>query len=392
MKFFISILSGSLLSQILGTGIMLALFKFYSVEAIGLYATIMAWSGLISYISALRLNLLLITNHDYEKQLLYRSCQLLSLSITIISSLVVSGSVFFLSLPLIYISIPVVIFCFSSFEILYDYHTSLGNHRKLNIIQLNRVILVGISQLVLIKFHYGLIIGTIIGSMISLLISRVKFDNARGKGLKASLKIIRNNTKYMAIHTTASIIPSIGTHLPIIFISSFFGYHASALYSIAEKITTVFVTLANSAISRAVLYSLSNKEKKVLLKYSLISITLGFIYILSSYFILPKVGFLIGDNWNDSVIFLQSLSFWFAAILILSPSYNRAIFFTVTKEIYFIDLLRFGLKPVYYVTLSVLGTNLYNIVYLTSFSMYILSIMFFIFLSLRWKDGSNCIY
>ena len=196
----------------------------------------------------------------------------------------------------------------------------------------------------------------------------------------------------MIIHTTSSMIPSIGTHLPIIFISSFFGYHSSALYAIAEKITTVFVTLMNSAMSRAVLYSLSNKEKRALFKYGIIGIILGFIYIISSYFILPAVVYLIGNKWSGSIIYLQSLSFWLAAILILSPSYNRAIFFTATKEIFFIDLLRYGLKPIFYITLSVIGIKLHNIVALTSVSMYILAIIVFIFLSLRWKDVSNSFY
>lgn len=392
MKFFISIFSGSLLSQVLGIGIMLALVKFYSVEAFGLYATIMAWSGLISYVGALRLNLLLITSDIYEKRLLFRACQILSLSTTIVSSLIVVISVLFFNLSIIYISIPILIFCFNSFEILYDYHTSTGNHRKLNIMQLNRVILVGLSQLALMKFQYGLIIGTIIGSTIVLIISRIKFDNSKEKWLGASISIVRKNTKYMIIHTTSSMIPSIGTHLPIIFISSFFGYHSSALYAIAEKITTVFVTLMNSAMSRAVLYSLSNKEKRALLKYGIIGIILGVIYIISSYFILPAVVYLIGNKWSGSIIYLQSLSFWLAAILILSPSYNRAIFFTATKEIFFIDLLRYGLKPIFYITLSVIGIKLHNIVALTSVSMYILAIIVFIFLSLRWKDVSNSFY
>ncbi|RAX08794.1 polysaccharide biosynthesis protein [Photorhabdus sp. HUG-39] len=390
MKFFISLLSGSMLSQVLGIAIMLALARCYSIEAFGIYANIMAWSGVVSYVGALRLNLRFITNNEDNKPLIYRACRFLSLSTSIISLLIISGCIAFFSLSVIYLFIPIIIYCFSSYEILYDYHTSMGNHRKLNIIQLNRIIFVGIAQLSLIKFESGLILGTVIGSIIVLFIHKTNLNNDNNnEPLAQVLNLIKKNTKFIAIHTTSSIIPSIGTHLPIIFISSVFGYHASALYAIAEKITTIFVVLTNSVISRSVLYSFSNRENGVLLKYNLISIALGLIYITSSYLILPYIIYLIGEKWEGSVALLQSLSFWFAAILILSPNYNRTIFTTATKEIYLIDFFRYGLKPILYVSLVIMDVSLYHIVYLTSISMYILAIVMFIYISLRWKDVSN---
>lgn len=210
----------------------------------------------------------------------------------------------------------------------------------------------GVSQSVfgLVSLNYlGLILGSIVGQLTSMLFLVVKFQKViRRISLRELPQLFRSYWQFPAIFAPSALLNSFGTQLPFLAISSLFGLQNAGQLSMADKIVGVPISLVVASIGQIFIGEISkfrrNSDPKLT---SLFIRTTFFLFIMSlllfglMFVLAPTViPVILGSKWIATVPYIQILCLTAAIRMTFSPTSISLTLLEKAKTNLFLDISR----------------------------------------------------
>ncbi|HFU76122.1 MAG TPA: hypothetical protein ENK66_07745 [Arcobacter sp.] len=336
LKNFLTLLSGSILAQLIVVSVSPFLTRLYEPVIFGTSALFMSIVNILSIAVTGRYEMAIIqTKRDYDGLSLLIISLLLSISFSLFGYFLyyiffqdlqyidklnnqLSGYLLFIPLLVIFV---VLIKTFNNYLNRNKYYESIAvNQVSLSLFQSIGKIVFGLS----VVFSNGLIVGTIIGQAITSLFIILRYSKnyfSKIKFLKAMLRIKYNLIKYKnfpKILLISDSINVIGYQLPFILSSSLYSLEKLGYLSLAYSMSSMPLTVVGTSISRVFRQRMSeeynntgscDKIFKRLLQKIILLITIPFILI---YFFAPWIfEFVFGSQWKESGEIVQILLIMF---------------------------------------------------------------------------------
>lgn len=313
--------------------------RMYGAEDLGVYAVYSAFVVILSIISMLAYqNLVLTMPKEYEAKLLYTMCFYISLL----------TAFFFFTLYLIMPSailnstlgnkrtlfelLPITLILISLNTLNY---TWLVRKRQFNVLANNKIILAFSTALIQILFGFmhlgyiGLMLANILGLVFSVflvlnyvpkirVLSKRKFDYGVAQ-------VVKNRALAFNL-LPGSLIDVLAIKLPDIAINMFFGAWWLGQYSMVQKIIAVPLAFLSSAVQDVFRQRIASavgdmvRMQELVGKYLMLTIPLSMFIYGCLFFVVPKVlVILLGDAWTASATLLGVLGAVYCAQFISSP-------------------------------------------------------------------------
>lgn len=342
-----SILTGGMVSKAIWAIFGLLLSKFYGPENFGVYNVFLSYLGILSVISTLRLEHILVITKSSKQ--IYNFYYFL-LKLTVPTSLIVLliavllGS-FGNSENNLDLSVWTLIGVGSLFSSLVLIQNAFFTRFKFfNAISIGLIINTGIAILFQLLFYfifpyeigyYGLIIGYVLGIISSII---YYFRLTKTKSLKHNIsdvkKLLYANKDILKFAFPSESINTLANNLFIILAAIYFdkvevGVFALALKILATPMVLLFNAFSKVYFQKAAQLFHSNKEKllSLTLKVSFYSGALNLVFLIAA----NTVGVYLlqfyfkSDVWPDLGLYMLSISFWIFTRSIVSPITQIAI-------------------------------------------------------------------
>ncbi len=202
-------------------------------------------------------------------------------------------------------------------------------YKKLNVSRIVQAASTPILSLIFIfffKWHFGLILGFVLGQVISTLYLVFYFKHLNIKLIKRSivLKYIRRYNQFPKYGVLSSLVNSISNNSIVIFIKYFFGDFNAGYYTLASRVLSIPGGMYSTAISQIYLQQASLLDNRALRIYSKKIVWFGFLLgiipaILFLFFGQSIFGFVFGVKWLAAGKMAQYIALWFFFQILIGP-------------------------------------------------------------------------
>ena len=392
------LIGGTTFSQILNIIVSPLITRIYSPEQFGMYTLYTAIIGIIA-VGAFKYEFAIpLVNNDKKAINIILLCILLLISYTVVTFLITIVIYYFFSDGIEFRQfiwlIPVGIFFLGIYQIFKQWALRLKEFKNLS----KSIILQNITgNLVKIfggLFGFGgsgLILGYVIGQSFG--ISQLFKSLWKRKKL---IRFINKRTIYWGLKryskfpfysTPTHLLSSAGRHLPILFISMFYGSQVVGLYGLAYSIVRLPMTLIGNAIGDVFYAEAADVGRKNIARVKKISNRLvkrlslvGLIPTILLVFFGPQMfSFVFGDAWFESGKYASITSFMIFFTLIFAPASRVYEVFDKQKLKLGIDIIRILLICFVFVLSRVFGLNSYVAIMLYSIVVSFIQFVIYIF-------------
>ncbi|WP_063856850.1 lipopolysaccharide biosynthesis protein [Grimontia celer] len=258
----ITLMTGTAVAQAIPIAISPILTRIYSPDEFGLFAIFMAIVSILGVVSTGRYELAIMLPKKDEDALYvaissFFICSLLS--VVILAIVVVSGDALSILLDkpkikkYLYL-VPFFIFVSGSYQTLNYW---LNRKKRYKTISLNRTVQSGTSNFSQLGFgvlgqSYGLIVGTLMGQIFSLLFLFRSSDGLKPKSFKIKkiklFSIMRKYSDFPKFDVPSSLINIAANQMPSILLASIFGGAVSGYYYLTQRVLQAPITLISSSV------------------------------------------------------------------------------------------------------------------------------------------------
>lgn len=343
-KNMLTLISGSVLAQVITFVLSPILTRIYGPEEFGLFSIYSSVLLILISISSLRMETTIVIAKDDSEaiNMTYISLLICFTISTLLLLLIVLFFDDFASLVNIEKGFA-YIFYFLPLSVLFNgintsfihWKNRLGDYNRIAKLGVARATLVGVSQITLggpAALKTGLVFGQIIGmffNSIRLTISSIKDISKRKHIVKISdvkRQIIK--FKHFPLYGAPQVFLNATTrNLPPVVLAMFFGPGVVGLYALSYKMLQIPISLVSEALRKVLLKEISdmNNENrplvKIVFKFSLIIIIIATILLVPLALNGEKLfTFVFGDGWEGAGQYASLLIFWLIFKLANVPS------------------------------------------------------------------------
>ena len=325
---FLKLFSGLAVVQLLNLGFSLILPRYYSPVDYAFFGVFTAIIFILIEIVTLKLDVTIFFQKNDEEALeivhaIFFICFCFTLIVLVLS---VCLSLFYDSK---YILLSLSLLLYGMVLPLSAWFNRQKDYRRLNTYRIIQALMIPVLSLLFIivfKWHFGLVLGFILGQMAGLLyllfsFHHFSFDLIRYNLVSKYLHKYKHFPKYGVV---SSLIGSISRNSIVLFVKYFFGSTNAGYYTMSSRILNAPTGMYQSALSQVFLQQASHLENAALKVYIKKVIWFGFFL-----GILPVVlllflgqeifGFLFGAEWLMAGKMSQYIVLWFFSITLVAP-------------------------------------------------------------------------
>ncbi len=334
-KNILILFSGSAIAQIITIAISPLLTRLYTPGDFGLLALYLSLCSILSVFASGRYDISLIEPADESKA---RGLMFASIRLTIFFCLLIALALFVFKSQLSkllgnqeieswLIYIPITVFTMSCYSIFTYWLNRVKNFKAMNSSKI--IYSVGVAGFSLgLAFTplgpTGLIIGTIVGQMLSVSFQwHMYIRNERGLRRAEALKVMKEFVRYPKFLIPSTLAGTVALESPIILFTRFFEPLVSGLFSFANRVTVTPMSFIGNSIGEvyrvraAEHYQQHGECRRIFLSHVLFLVISGIIPWAILYFGGPKLFvFLFGAQWEVAGQLASILSFavWFQLV------------------------------------------------------------------------------
>jgi len=335
-KNILTMLSGSIFSQIIIVISSPILTRLFSTEEIGIFTVFLTVSSLLIPIANFRYDLVLVKENDKRVlNELIRICftfsYILIVAVTLLIFIYSFNNRYFLGVNIYFFYLLIPVIYFSSIN---NVINSLSNKVKYYNL-MSKVLIFKALSLTFLQILMGIFkvgeIGLIATYVVSLTVGYVVMSNKISKEFPISFQYSFNKkviTKYidqLRYSTPSILLNSLSFSLIIFIITILYSSHEVGLYSMTTRILGLPITVISIAFSKvfyekAIEYFQKYGEfRSIYLKSTLLLVSLSFpLFILLS-FISPLIfEIFLGENWREAGEYVAYLAPYYAIRLVVS--------------------------------------------------------------------------
>lgn len=388
-KHVLTLISGTGMSQIILIIFSPILTRIYSPEEFGIFALYVGVVTFIASLSAGRYDFAILKPRKYYEAM---TLLLLSLFLVLIVSII---SLFTIIIFFDYIVelikiheyifiiyfIPISILITAIFQILSFWNNRNKNFKLTSYGNISKSIFISLLQTSSYKIGFGLIIGQIIGNLISVFVISKDFVRKDIKNIhRINIKHIKATAikyKYFPTYNLMHmLVTSVRGNGLIILISLFFGNLTLGFYSLAMRALVVPVSVIGNSVGQVFYQKIASMNAKRIDIYDFSIKTLKIQFFLSIpiftliYFISPKLfSFVFGEKWEIAGNYVQALSPYIFFVFILSSISSIAIVLNKQKEMFYFGIIESLLIISTFIAGNLLEIRFINILYILSIVM-----------------------
>ena len=325
---FLKLFSGLAVVQILNFGFSLILPRYYSPVDYAFFGVFTAIIFILIEIVTLKLDVTIFLQKEDKEALeivhaIFVICfcfTLIVLAFTVFASLFYDPKYILLSLSLLVYGMVLPLSAWFNRQ---------KDYRRLNtyrIIQALMIPLLSLLFIIIFKWHFGLVLGFILGQMVGLLYLLSSFHHFNFDLIRYSLvsKYLRKYQHFPKYGVLSSLIGSISRNSIVLFIKYFFGSINAGYYTMSTRILNAPAGMYQSAISQIFLQQashLKNVELKIYIKKIVwFGFFLGIIPVVLLLFFGHEIfGLLFGTEWLMAGKISQYIVLWFFFMTLITP-------------------------------------------------------------------------
>jgi O-antigen/teichoic acid export membrane protein len=338
------LLAGNTVAQLIGIISIPIITRLYSVEVYGVFATILAFSLILTPISTMSLHLaILIPKSEFEADNIFKLSMWIMSSFCIILTVILLAfsddilSMLGTTLPewIIYI-IPILVFLQSCYLIFTYWRVRQKNFGILSSSKVaesltDRIVAIAAGVAGYVTIH-SLLLARLLSNLISILLliplyRRKKINTKDIKQEHRSYKyIIIKYKRYLIFNAPSILLINCIRQLPVIIFAAYFSPVAAGLYSIANRVVSIPVSAMGNAISKTFTQKIAveNTKKNIdgIRNNTHSFFTVLFNFILIPFSVLSVIGdsifgIVLGDKWEAAGVLASSLSYFAMSTLIV---------------------------------------------------------------------------
>lgn len=342
---------GTSIANVIPIIIMPILTRLWSPDDFGVFATFMAYVGILGIVSAGRLDMALMLpkkNEDAVSILIFGLVlsfifvMLLYLVIFILDQIL---PIFKFSVKGWYYLIPTAVFLHAGYSMMISWHNRNKNYKLMSqsrIIQSSSISFAQIFTGLVTKISFGLIFSDVIGRLLSIILIIKNTGLLKIKIRKINnIKLLKRYNKFPLIEAPASFINVLSHQLPIIILPLIFSPVVAGLYFLVIRV----LMMPTSLISSAMLEVFKNRALEdfrrtgscspIFIKMGLVLFSIGVVPAVLLVFFAPTIFlFVFGPEWRDAGEYAQIIAPLALIQFVCSPLSYILIF----REKLFLDL------------------------------------------------------
>ena len=378
VKNVLTLMTGSVISQVVIYASILMLTRLFSSELFGVYFLFTSSVLLLKPVISLQLELaIVLPKKDEEAINIFALTTIVLILLSIMLFLIIlifkeNILAFFEIEKLTYFIylIPLSTFCYGFISTLNYWNNrtkSFKNISKGNIIKASTL---SVSQIVtgFSKFNnIGLIPGMILGQIIQImLLLKVSFSSLNNLKKKISFnKIIFLAKKYKDIpkfNTLISFLNTLSNEIPVLMITKYFGLANAGIYGLATKVGRAPSGIVQESVSQVFfnkateIYNKDENLTEIIKETCKNLLKIGLLIFIPLFIISFYLDIILGKEWQQVGIYLRVLIPWLFIMFLSSPLTSLIVILNKQKTILFYDvfLLLFRFLAFYF------GYYIYN--------------------------------
>ena len=360
------LLPGTFIGIIIPLATLPVLTRLLSPDNLGIFATYMAYVGILGVLSAGRLDMALILPRK-DKDALGILIIGLVLSFIIVLLLYLVIFILYKILPTfeflfeswLYF-VPIGMFLYVSYLMLISWNNRKKNYKlisKSRIIQSVSISFVQIFISLVTKLNFSLILGDILGKLLSIILIIKRTGLLEIKKVNY-IKLLKKYNKFPLIMVPASLINVLSHQMPIIVLPLIFSSAVAGLYFLAIKV----IMVPTYFLGTAILEVFKNKAqddlrrigscRAIFIKTGLVLFSIGVVPALLLFFFGPTLfSFVFGPEWREAGEYAKILAPLALVQFVCSPlSYvfilREKLFLDLKTQILFLILILISLMLV----------------------------------------------
>lgn len=325
---FLKLFSGLAIVQLLNFFFSLLLPRFYSPDDYAFFGVFTAIVFILLEIATLKLEVtIFFPKEDGEAIEIVHAIFLVSFFIAVITLLVSVWVSLYYEPAYLLLSLSVLVY--GTTLPLTAWFNRKKDYLRLNTSRIIQAIAIPVLSLVFIiffKWHFGLVMGFILGQFIGLCYLFFCFRHFNSALLKLTLvrKYIQRYQHFPKYGVLSSLIGSISRNSIVLFVKYFFGSISAGHFTMATRILRAPAGMYQSALSQVFLQQASHLKNADLKNYIKKMVWFGFFLgIVPSLFLLfygqEIFGFLFGSEWMIAGKMSQYLVLWIFAMALVTP-------------------------------------------------------------------------
>lgn len=360
LKNIFSLLSGSVLSQVITLLMIPILTRIYAPEEFGLYSIFTTVVLTVCIIATLRLefSILLPSSKFTSINILNASC--LNVVITsLVLLLIVVILILFTKIPLYFLLLPLAVFFNALSNLLLKY---LNRENKYLYMTFWKIIFVSFNSFFAISLYFsfkllhGMIYSYVFASLIAYAYLKFKvplfrFRRVFDKNNFLKYFVVCNKySDFIKFNMPHALFNQLSTSSIVLIIPIFFTLEELGYYAIAHKTVFIPVSIITMTLFNILNNELSNSFKNnesmlnkivSIVPYQLTGIILSipfFVYIDDLYRVL------FGNSWDESAVLVKLMFPWITSTIITAPMMCVFIILTKQKEIFAFEIFSFLIR------------------------------------------------
>lgn len=348
-----TLVSGTAIAQLIAFLAIPILTRLYTPESFGFLATVVTISAFVATFSTLSYESAIVLEGDRpDSMILLRLCFTLAVVISVLTGLL---SLIYFKIENWHLSIFSMIsaLLLSFSNIWWAYANMLGMYNVISRSQIIKSLFVVISQLIIAYLYfsdYGLILGSIIGILISVIILFASFDTKRvfKEFNYVSIKKVIKKYKAFPLYTAPQNLTGYFLdNFPIFFIGLLYSPATLGFYFLAKKLVQIPGGLLGISVKRvfyreAVALKDKGKFSELRALYKKMVLYLSFIILVPVIFIfmysMDFVVYVFGSEWSESGKYAKWMMLSFGALFVMSPTRVLFLIFNKQKQLLYLDL------------------------------------------------------
>jgi O-antigen/teichoic acid export membrane protein len=362
------LLPGTFIGIIIPLATLPVLTRLLSPDNLGIFATYMAYVGILGVLSAGRLDMALILPRK-DKDALGLLIIGLVLSFIIVLLLYLVIFILYKILPTFeflfeswYYFVPIGMFLYVSYLMLISWHNRKKNYKlisKSRIIQSASISFAQIFITLVTKLNFSLILGDILGKLLSIILIIKRTGLLKIKIKKVNyIKLLKKYNKFPLLMVPASLINVLSHQMPIIVLPLIFSSAVAGLYFLAIKVAMVPTYFLGTAILEVFKNKAQDDLRRIgscraiFIKTGLLLFSIAVVPALLLFFFGPTLfSFVFGPEWREAGEYAKILAPLALVQFVCSPlSYvlilRGKLFFDLKTQILFFILILISLMLV----------------------------------------------
>lgn len=325
---FIKLFSGLAVVQILNLLFSLILPRYYSPADYAFFGIFTSIVFILLEIITLKLEMTVYFPKEDEQALeIVHSIFFICFCFAVIILVIILIISYFIDL--MYLLLPLSLIVYGIVVPLNAWFNRKKDYRKLNTSRIVQAIAIPLLSLLFIvgfHWHFGLVLGFILGQLAGLLYLFFSFKNFNFKLIRLSVtkKYLVKYKHFPKYGVISSLIGSISKNSIVIFVKYFFGDVNAGYYTLSTRILNASASVYQSSQAQVFLQQASHLDNASLRIYIKKIVWFGFLLgvipvILLLIFGQQIFGFMFGPQWIMAGKMTQCLVLWFFSVAIISP-------------------------------------------------------------------------